>query len=106
MAKSIYPKTIDEATERLLSEISLDLVLLLAATADDELSYLHLSLGTYIRNEFGLWAGNEALLNSCQSVADKESIDADEAATIILKALRNLILERDEIVKYLHDKDV
>ena len=32
---------------------------------DDELHSLHFTLGQMIRNEFGLWKGNNALLKDC-----------------------------------------
>jgi len=49
------------------------------------LSSLHLTLGNYIRNEFGLWRNNEELLNAC--CPDCSLQNADDASMVIIKAL-------------------
>jgi hypothetical protein len=41
----------------------------LRSLAKDELIELHFSLGLNIRNSFGLWGGNQALLDSCAKAA-------------------------------------
>lgn len=45
------------------------------------LENLHVSLGPYIRNQFGLWAGNTELLDDCGTT------HADDAYMVILNAL-------------------
>ena len=49
---------------------------------------LHFSLGAYIRNNFGLWGGNRALLDDCG--VD----DADDASGVILRALYRKLMYR------------
>ncbi|MCF7853783.1 MAG: hypothetical protein K9N51_03215 [Candidatus Pacebacteria bacterium] len=48
---------------------------------DAALESLHVSLGPYIRNRFGLWQGNKALLDDCGTD------HADDAYVVILDAL-------------------
>ena len=52
------PKTVDEAVKRLISDMSLKDRTIVANMAEIELSLLHANLGECIRNEFGLWSGN------------------------------------------------
>jgi hypothetical protein len=59
------PATIDQAVERLISELSLKDKTTIANMAEVELCVLHTTTGEYIRNEFGLWSGNKDLMTSC-----------------------------------------
>jgi hypothetical protein len=59
------PKTVNDAVERISSELTLKDKVTIANMAETELSTLHANLGEYIRNEFGLWSGNYDLLTSC-----------------------------------------
>lgn len=69
-----WPKTVDEAVEQVISPFG--------RIPDDPLA--HSSVGTTIRNRFGLWGANKALLASCGS----ESMSADDASALILKKAR------------------
>ena len=55
--------------------------------AEIELSDLHTTIGEYIRNEFGLWAGNNDLMTSCCFFAKREKVSEDEASSIIIREL-------------------
>jgi hypothetical protein len=81
------PKTVDEAVKRLISDMSLKDRIIVANMAEIELSLLHANLGEYIRNEFGLWSGNQDLMTSCCFFAKKENVQQDEAASIIIGEL-------------------
>ena len=81
------PKTVDEAVKRLISEMSLKDKTIIANMAEFELSLLHTNIGEYIRNEFGLWSGNQDLMTSCCFFAKKESLHEDEACSIIIREL-------------------
>ena len=52
-------------------------------TAEADLGILDLSLGTAIRNEFGLWEANTALLAACGS----PDMHPDDASQVIIRAL-------------------
>ena len=81
------PKTVEQAVERLISEISLKDKTTIANIAEVELSVLHTSIGEYIRNEFGLWSGNEDLMTSCCFIVKRDKIHEDEASSIIIREL-------------------
>ena len=70
-ANSNWPKTIDEAAERLLTELSEKEKERLKNTPEDELIVFHFSLGIFVRNHFGLWAGN-----LCQSAMHPDDISS------------------------------
>ena len=56
-AKKEWPRTVEEAVDRLLSSMSEEDKQSLKNTPEKDLIMCHFSLGAYIRNEFGLWQG-------------------------------------------------
>ncbi|MDM8539276.1 hypothetical protein QUF70_21180, partial [Desulfobacterales bacterium HSG17] len=82
-----YPKSIDEAVEKLISELSLKDRTLMANMDKDELIDLTNTLGLYIRNKFGLWEGNNDLLESCKKLSGEEQLDVDDASMVIVQEL-------------------
>jgi hypothetical protein len=80
-----YPKSIKEAVGRLSSELSKKDKQAIRNIPEQELSLLHLNLGNYIRNEFGLWGNNEELLKAC--CPDNSLLNADDASIVNIKAL-------------------
>jgi hypothetical protein len=80
-----YPKSIKEAVELLSSELSEKDKQAIGSIPEHGLSSLHLSLGNYIRNEFGLWGNNEELLKAC--CPDISLRNADDASVVIIEAL-------------------
>ena len=79
------PKSIQEAVEVLLTELSEKDRQIIRMMAEEQLSSLHFSLGNHIRNEFGLWGNNGELLRAC--CPDGSSRSADDASMAIIKAL-------------------
>lgn len=79
-----WPTSIDEAVEQLISKIPEDGKTTLRDATDDDLVMMHMTLGTTIRNSFGLWAGNKALLKSCGA----EDMHPDDASSVIIKRTR------------------
>jgi hypothetical protein len=59
-----WPATIEEAVDRLLPSISDEDKAIVRDTAEEDLIRFHHGWGTGIRNAFGLWRGNRALLAS------------------------------------------
>ena len=59
-----WPKTLEEAADLFLNNITDDEKKQLQDTKRESLIHLHFSLGTTIRNKLDLWRGNEALLKS------------------------------------------
>jgi hypothetical protein len=80
------PRTVEEAVARLVDELSLREKAEIAGKPENEVSYFQ-HLGIHIRNGFGLWSGNEALLESCRAVSGKDQLHADEASMVIIREL-------------------
>jgi len=72
-----YPKTVDEAVERLASELPLKDKVYIASLGREQLYLLHISLASHIRQEFGLWSGNKELIESCRVVSGVHDLTAD-----------------------------
>jgi len=93
-----HPLTVEEAVDRLHANISLNDEIRLAATlAEEDLTDFHFSLGHHIRNEFGLWSGNDALLESCRIIAGKQDLHVDDASCVIIKALWVRLKKEDRL---------
>ena len=64
----------------------------LRSMPENNLIRLHFGLGGAIRNRFGLWQGNEALLADCAAASGRGGdyswlfMHPDEASSVILKA--------------------
>jgi hypothetical protein len=84
---SDLPQTIDEAVDRLHADISLNDEIMLAAMTEGDLTDFHFSLGHHIRNEFGLWSGNDAILESCRILSGDGNLHVDDASMVIVRAL-------------------
>ena len=79
-----WPTTVDEAVEELISKLTLKDKTLIAKISEDELTGLHPTLGAFIRERFGLWLGNELLMQSCH-IEFGEEITEDEASGVIIR---------------------
>jgi hypothetical protein len=82
-----HPKTVAEAVARLISLMPLKDRATLANMTAEEMVALDVSLGSYIRNSFGIWSENEHLLISCRAVSRNPSLSAKEASAVIIKKL-------------------
>ena len=60
-----YPETVDEAVDKLISEMPLKDRVKLAGMSGYDIGGLHPSLELYVKNNFGLW-GERKLLESCR----------------------------------------
>lgn len=81
------PKTIHDAVERLIAEMTLKDKVVIANMTHDELVDLNSNLGAYIRNAFRLWSGNNELLKSCRFVSKNNKLNVDEASYAIIDVL-------------------
>ena len=63
---------------------------LLQNMQEADLIGLHFSVGMYIRNRFGLWVGNQALIDACMDYEEARGrlmlMDADTASMTIIRA--------------------
>ena len=82
----VPPKTVDEAVERLISDLDLKSRVKIASMDLDDLVNLYPNLVVYFKNAFGLWPGNTELLESCRSIS-KESVQNENDATVVIMAV-------------------
>ncbi len=76
-----WPKTVDEAVDRLMTELNQADLRAVRVRTENDLIDFHMSLGLYIRNSYGLWQGNKALLKSAGSG------HPDDASYVIITGL-------------------
>ncbi len=84
---SEYPQTVADAVEQLKSALPLKDRALMANMRPHELENLHSGLGEYVKQNFGLYAGNSKLLQACAQTGKIIRPLPDEAAAVILRAL-------------------
>ena len=87
VSKEQFPQNVEEAVTLLKDALPLKDRTLMANMASDELDRLRSGLGEYIKQNFGLYAGNEALLNACASKGSLLRPIPEEACAVILRAL-------------------
>jgi len=78
---SQWPQTLDEAVQALLARLTEAQRQSIRDREWGGLYRLHHGLGADIRNTFGLWRGNQALLDSCGA------FEPDDASMEIIRAL-------------------
>jgi hypothetical protein len=81
------PRSITEAVSRLLTDMPLKDRTTIANMTADELTNLNYTLGSYIRNAFGIWGGNEQLFQACRATSGNPALPRKEAATVIIGEL-------------------
>jgi len=81
------PQSVEEAVDMLHANMGLNDEILLATMHEENLIDVHLALGYQIRHEFGLWTGNDALLESCRILSGDKNLHVDDASMLIVKAL-------------------
>jgi hypothetical protein len=82
-----YPQTVGDAVTRLKYALPLKDRTLMANMQLDELDRLRSGLGEFIKQNFGLYAGNTALLQSCADRGALRRPIPEEACAVILRAL-------------------
>jgi hypothetical protein len=91
------PKTVDQTVERLISELPLKDKTIIANMAEDDLTTLQFTLGTYIGREFGIWSGNRELIKSCELISGDEHLPTDFAPSVIIKELWSRLRETHKL---------
>ena len=96
MSKKLHwPKTIKNATERIIAQMSEEDKRTFRGTKREELAKFNFGLGVYIRNKFGMFDGNDALIKACALTQQGEeynifySDDPDGATGVIIEAVWN-----------------
>jgi len=91
------PQTVQETVEMLIAHLPLKQKATIANMAESELISLNASLGRYILNKFGLWSGNEKLVESCLTKTDYPLQNEDDAAAVIVKELWRKLRETHKL---------
>ena len=81
------PQSMAEAVERLISSLPLKDKATIANMTRSELPDLHLSLGVYIMDKFGLGSGNRELMLSCRSASEEILRHEEDAVAVIISAM-------------------
>ena len=80
-----FPQSVQGAVDRLVSELPLRDKIKIANTTEEGLISLQLTVGAYIRKNFGLLAGNHELIESCRLISGQDQVDLDDALNIIIR---------------------
>ena len=83
----IFPKTVEEAVDRLISELDLKDKLKIANMKFDDSVNFEANIHKYFKNAFDVWHGNKDLLADCRTVSEKPIRDENEAEFVIIKTL-------------------
>jgi hypothetical protein len=86
--RDTWPTTVDEAARRLVAQLDDKSKELVRATAKDQLIRFYDGWGRGIRNSFGLWRGNEKLLESC---GRGTKADPEACSMVIIEAVWTLL---------------
>jgi hypothetical protein len=84
-----WPKSIDEAVQMLLARLSEEDKETIKNTHPYDLAKYHHGLGTYIRNEFGLW--KDSPLVPKNPYTGQRVLHPDDVSGIILRALHKAL---------------
>ncbi len=88
-AKGALPQSVSEAVEQLKKVLPLKDRAIMANMQSSELEQLRNGLGEYVKQNFGLYAGNPMLMESCMHHGMLNQPLPDEACAVILRALWN-----------------
>jgi hypothetical protein len=81
--ESFWPASVEEAVDRIVSELDEASKARVRETPREKLSQFHPGWGMGIRNRFGLWQGNTRLLKSCGG----EPLHPDTCSGVIIEAV-------------------
>jgi hypothetical protein len=84
---SFKPGTIEKAVDSLVSGMSLRERCYIANMLESDLVYLDITLGALIRETYGLKSGNSALHNTLKNLLDRNGINDDDVAKVIINEL-------------------
>jgi len=84
---SMPPKTVEEAVDRMFSDLGLESRVKIANMDLNNLASVHSKLHVYFKNAFGVWHGNKELLADCRAMSEEPLYNEEEVTFVILKAL-------------------
>jgi hypothetical protein len=87
--KPFYPRTVEDAIDRLVYELPLKDKIHIAKLEKNELEVLYPTLGEHIKENYGLKFKKGELMRDCRFMAKGKVIDEDVAAELIIKEMWN-----------------
>jgi hypothetical protein len=85
--KPLYPRTVEEAVDRLFYELPFKDKSNIAKLEKHELKFLHPELGTYIADNYGLRFTKGELMKDCRFAANGSDLNENAAAALIIRKL-------------------
>lgn len=85
--KPLYPRTVEEAVDRLFSELPFKEKTNLAKLEEHELELLNSDLGKYIMDNYGIKFKKGELIKDCRFMAKDKNITEEGASAVIIKEL-------------------
>ena len=97
----VLPKTVDEAVDQIISDMSLEERVRMANFDKEELRVINYSLSIFIRNQLFMKDINKELFESCRIVSGNKNLNESTAALVIIEKLWEKLQEthRLRIVK-------
>jgi hypothetical protein len=87
-----YPEFVDQAVDRLISEMALKDKVRLAEMSFSDLEMIHPSMSVYIIKSYGLW-DDSPLLSACREMTGNKELQPEEAAFFIIKKLWDKLIQ-------------
>ena len=84
---SKWPETVEEAVAFMEQHLPLEYRVNLSRMDEEALADIHLSIGAWVRETFGLWQGNDTLLKSIEAWSGRKISTADDASSVIVDVL-------------------
>jgi hypothetical protein len=84
------PRTVDEAAELLISDLQLTDQYAISGMDREAFDRLYESVAPFLIDEFNIWSGNDALLDSCLAEA-ASAIAQYDPAWVILNRVREIL---------------
>ncbi len=90
------PATVEEAVDRLMSEMNLKDLNKVAKMSEDDLINLHFTVGMWIRNSF-VYPRNDKLLQSCREVSGDKYLHWAQMHMVIIRELWKRLQETHKL---------
>ena len=81
------PKTVDEAVDQIISDMTLEERVRMASFDKEELRVINYSLSVFIKNQLFMKDINKELFESCLAVSDNKNLNEGTAALVIIERL-------------------
>ena len=81
------PRTVEQAVDRLISELSLKDKTAVANMAEEDLDFLLPTLGDYVWNKYGLGTENTDLVQSCRILSGRVDFKEDDCPMFVIHEL-------------------